>query len=85
MTCLKQNTTLNMVREHGKNAVSVIVVLNLLPLGLRKVKSYYFVYQAYAKGRWLGRSILEVFTQEFRDRNEQYYVRNEPDNHNKRY
>ncbi|KAI8332255.1 DRAP deaminase [Chlamydoabsidia padenii] len=41
--------------------------------GLRKVKPYYFVYQAYAKGRWLGRSILEVFTQEFRDRNEQYY------------
>lgn len=55
-----------------------IVFLNLLFLGLRKVKSYYFVYQAYAKGRWLGRSILEVFTQEFRDRNEQYYVRNGP-------
>ncbi|CAO3600684.1 unnamed protein product [Absidia cylindrospora] len=41
--------------------------------GLRKVKPYYFVYQAYAKGRWLERTILEVFVEEFRDRNEQYY------------
>ncbi|KAG0175302.1 hypothetical protein DFQ28_001831 [Apophysomyces sp. BC1034] len=43
--------------------------------GLRKVKPYYFKYQAYAKGRWLGRKIIDVFTSEFRDRNEAYYNR----------
>ncbi|KAI8064401.1 pseudouridine synthase [Gongronella butleri] len=41
--------------------------------GLRKVKPYFFVYRAYAKGRWLGREILEVFCSEFRDRSEHYY------------
>ncbi|KAI9018131.1 pseudouridine synthase [Phycomyces nitens] len=41
--------------------------------GLRKVKPYFFKYQAYAKGRWLGRKLLSVFTEEFRDRSEQYY------------
>ncbi|KAI9303330.1 pseudouridine synthase [Cunninghamella echinulata] len=41
--------------------------------GLRKVKPYYFNYQAYAKGRWLGKTILDVFTTEFRDRSEVYY------------
>ncbi|KAI8086147.1 DRAP deaminase [Halteromyces radiatus] len=41
--------------------------------GVRKVKPYYFMYQAYAKGRWLGRTIMQVFCEEFRDRNEQYY------------
>ncbi|KAI8369647.1 pseudouridine synthase [Radiomyces spectabilis] len=41
--------------------------------GLRKVRPYYFEYKAYAKGRWLGRTILEVFSQEFRDRSEKYY------------
>ncbi|OBZ81822.1 Uncharacterized protein C18B11.02c [Choanephora cucurbitarum] len=40
---------------------------------MRKVKPYYFEYKSYAKGRWLGRSILEVFASEFRDRSEEYY------------
>ncbi|CAO3626613.1 unnamed protein product [Cunninghamella blakesleeana] len=41
--------------------------------GLRKVKPYFFIYQAYAKGRWLGKTILDIFTTEFRDRSEVYY------------
>ncbi|ORX45656.1 DRAP deaminase [Hesseltinella vesiculosa] len=41
--------------------------------GLRKVKPYYFVYRAYAKGRWVNRSIIDIFTTEFRDRSEFYY------------
>lgn len=41
--------------------------------GLRKVKPYYFEYQTYAKERWLGRTILDVFRKEFRDRPARYY------------
>ncbi|KAG0739602.1 hypothetical protein G6F57_005864 [Rhizopus arrhizus] len=40
---------------------------------LRKVKPYYFEYKSFAKGRWLDRTLLEVFASEFRDRNEDYY------------
>lgn len=42
---------------------------------MRKVKPYYFEYKSYAKGRWLGRPILEVFSSEFRDRSIDYYVK----------
>jgi len=41
--------------------------------GLRKVHPYYFEYQTYAKQRWLGRSVLDVFLREFRDRPARYY------------
>ncbi|PJF17630.1 Pseudouridine synthase [Paramicrosporidium saccamoebae] len=41
--------------------------------GLRKVKPYYFEYQTYAKERWLGRTVLDVFLKEFRDRPARYY------------
>ncbi|KAG1437772.1 hypothetical protein G6F56_012944 [Rhizopus delemar] len=40
---------------------------------LRKVKPYFFEYKSFAKGRWLDRSLLEVFSSEFRDRNIDYY------------
>ncbi|KAI8647822.1 pseudouridine synthase [Parasitella parasitica] len=40
---------------------------------LRKVKPYYFEYKSHAKGRWFGRTLLEVFSSEFRDRSEEYY------------
>lgn len=42
--------------------------------GMRKVKPYYFEYKSFAKGRWLGRPLLEVFSSEFRDRSIDYYV-----------
>lgn len=41
--------------------------------GLRKVRPYYFEYQTYAKERWIGRSIIDVFLKEFRDRPARYY------------
>jgi len=41
--------------------------------GLRYVRPYHFEYQTYAKERWLGRSILDVFRREFRDRPASYY------------
>lgn len=43
--------------------------------GFRRVKPYYFEYRTFAKERWLGRTVLEVFQKEFRDRSPEYYVR----------
>ncbi|KAF9960692.1 hypothetical protein BGZ72_006262 [Mortierella alpina] len=43
--------------------------------GLRKIKPYFFKYQTYAKGRWLGRPLIEVFNTEFRDRDNAFYER----------
>ncbi|XP_035183302.1 RNA pseudouridylate synthase domain-containing protein 2 [Oxyura jamaicensis] len=34
--------------------------------GLRKVRPYYFDFRTYCKGRWVGRSLLHVFSTEFR-------------------
>lgn len=41
--------------------------------GLRRVTPYYFTYLTYCKQRWLGRNILEVFVDEFRDRHPDFY------------
>lgn len=41
--------------------------------GLRKVAPYHFTYNTYAKERWLGRPLIEVFECEFRDRPLDYY------------
>ncbi|KAL1919482.1 uncharacterized protein VTP21DRAFT_2175 [Calcarisporiella thermophila] len=41
--------------------------------GLHKVKPYFFEYRAYAKGRWIGKPLLRVFVDEFRDRTQSYY------------
>lgn len=38
------------------------------------MKPYFFEYRAYAKGRWMKREILNVFKEEFQDRDEKYYV-----------
>ena len=43
--------------------------------GLRKVRPYYFTYNTNCKERWRGREILDVFSTEFRDRPEEYYVK----------
>lgn len=44
--------------------------------GLKKLQPYWYNYTTMAKGRWLGREILEVVSTEFRDRSMEYYVRN---------
>lgn len=42
--------------------------------GLRRVHPYYFTFNTFCKNRWIGRTLLEVFTTEFRDRTVEYYV-----------
>ncbi|XP_073339835.1 pseudouridylate synthase RPUSD2 [Pagrus major] len=41
--------------------------------GLRKVCPYYFDFKTYCKGRWIGKSLLEVFKSEFRAESMEYY------------
>ncbi|KAG5438576.1 hypothetical protein PCANB_002681 [Pneumocystis canis] len=41
--------------------------------GLRRVVPYFFKYKTYAKERWRGRTIYDIFSTEFRDRTPQYY------------
>lgn len=40
---------------------------------MRKVKPYYFEYKTFAKQRWYGKTLLDVFQSEFRDRTIAYY------------
>lgn len=41
--------------------------------GLRRVKPYYWKYNTFAKGRWLDRTLVDVFECEMRDRPQEYY------------
>ena len=41
---------------------------------LRKVHPYYFTFNTFCKERWRGKTLLEVFATEFRDRPVEYYV-----------
>ncbi|RXN17151.1 RNA pseudouridylate synthase domain-containing 2 [Labeo rohita] len=41
--------------------------------GLRKVYPYYFDFTTYCKGRWIGKTLLEVFKNEFRAESMDYY------------
>lgn len=43
--------------------------------GLRKVPPYYFTYLTFCKMRWRDRKLLDIFTSEFRDKEESYYRR----------
>jgi hypothetical protein len=43
--------------------------------GLTRLAPYWVVYTTTAKGRWLGRTVLDVLSSEFRERSEGYYVR----------
>lgn len=52
--------------EQSKNKAST---------GLKKIPPYWYPYTTMAKGRWLGREILEVVSTEFRDRSMEFYVR----------
>ncbi|KAA8912902.1 DRAP deaminase [Sphaerosporella brunnea] len=42
--------------------------------GLRKVYPYYFTFNTFCKERWRGKSLLEIFSTEFRDRPVEYYA-----------
>lgn len=43
--------------------------------GLRKVQPYFFDFKTYCKGRWVGKSLQEVFRSEFRAESMEYYER----------
>lgn len=43
--------------------------------GLKRVKPYYYTYATWCKERWRGRSLIEIFESEFRDRPLAYYRR----------
>ncbi len=40
--------------------------------GLRCVEPYYFEFTSYVKGRWVGRTVMDIYTKEFQFYNEQY-------------
>lgn len=42
-------------------------------LGLRWVQPYDHTFQSFAKGRWIGKTLYQVFISEFRDRSHAYY------------
>lgn len=42
--------------------------------GLRKVRPYYFDFETYCKGRWVGKTLLQVFSSEFRAEPIEYYL-----------
>jgi len=42
--------------------------------GLRKVVPYNYTYNTFCKERWRGRTLIDIFLEEFRDRPEEYYV-----------
>lgn len=41
--------------------------------GLRRVAPYHYTYNTFCKQRWRGRTILDIFSSEFRDRDREYY------------
>jgi hypothetical protein len=43
--------------------------------GLSRMAPHWVVHTSAAKGRWLGRPLLDVLTCEFRERSARYYVR----------
>ena len=43
--------------------------------GLRHVVPYVHEYRAFAKERWIGRTVLDVYVTEFGGYSEEYYVR----------
>lgn len=42
--------------------------------GLRRVVPYHYTYNTFCKERWRGKTLIDIFLEEFRDRPEEYYV-----------
>lgn len=42
--------------------------------GRRLVRPYFFEFVSHVKSRWAGQNIVELFSNEFRQRDRQYYV-----------
>ena len=73
-------------RQPNKDRIlNAVKFINLLPDplhhfedGLRKVYSYDYTFNTFCKERWRGRTLLDIFSDEFRDRPVEYYVRIHP-------
>ncbi|XP_075469533.1 pseudouridylate synthase RPUSD2 [Ascaphus truei] len=63
----KRKTGVSFGEEHFREAESY------LERGLRKVRPYYFDFETYCKGRWVGKSLMQVFSAEFRAEPLEYY------------
>ncbi|RPA93558.1 pseudouridine synthase [Choiromyces venosus 120613-1] len=74
----KESVSMGALKEDVAKASSKIVNPPPVPQytfedGLRRVPPYQFSYNTYCKERWRGKSVLEVFLTEFRDRPVEYY------------
>lgn len=65
----KRNPTVGFNQEHFNETT------HYFEGGLRKVQPYYFDFKTYCKGRWIGKTLLEVFKSEFRAESIEYYQR----------
>lgn len=59
----------------GPTASGTASMNGLAKPGLKHLPPYWHVYATRAKQRWLGRPLVEVLAEEYRDRCEEYYVR----------
>ncbi|KAG5934520.1 hypothetical protein E4U59_006132 [Claviceps monticola] len=66
-------------QECGVNEVRITPVAAIWPPpyyfedNLRRVRPYHWTYNTYCKERWRGKTLMEVFVSEFRDRPAEYY------------
>ena len=49
--------------------------LNVVHIGRLYVKPYHYRFETHAKGRWVGRTLLQVFQHEFPYQPQEYFVR----------
>ncbi|KAG5957423.1 hypothetical protein E4U58_006062 [Claviceps cyperi] len=75
----KNKKQLNKGQECGANEVRITPVAAIWPPpyyfedNLRRVRPYHWTYNTYCKERWRGKTLMEVFVSEFRDRPAEYY------------
>lgn len=59
--------------KKSRNEANEIAPVYILENGLRKVEPYYYNHHTYAKQRWLGRTLYNVFSTEFNDKAPGFY------------
>lgn len=60
-------------QETHQEAVSEDSIKYTISGKLRQIEPYYFTYLTYCKLRWRDRTLIDIFSNEFRDRDEAYY------------
>jgi hypothetical protein len=64
----------NFLRDTLTPSSSSTPALTLSP-GIKQIAPYWKIRTTFAKDRWFDRNIIDVLSEEFRSRNQQYYVR----------